>query len=281
MKFLTLIFFLLISPFCEKKQQNVVCEKQDRIILANSFSQLVPQKNLSIAKLVALAGKSLLSKPYVAHTLEKEGKEQLVINFRELDCTTFVENSLAIARSVKYNDASFDSFSRQLCQIRYRNAVINGYTSRLHYFSDWIVENEKKGLVENVSEEIGGTEYPLSVGFMSTHPESYRQLKQNPDFVSIMAEKEKEINRRKMFFLPKNQVEEKEHLLHEGDIIGITTSIKGLDISHVGILMRKKGHIHLMHASSAIHKVVISEETLYTYLQKSKRATGIMIVRPL
>jgi hypothetical protein len=116
---------------------------------------------------------------------------------------------------------------------------------------------------------------------MSTHPDSYDKLKNNPTFVEKIAEQEKEISARKMFFLPKEKLDVFEDQLNEGDIIGITTSIAGLDITHVGIIVKMNGKVHLMHASSKAEKVIISDNTLQEYLMGRKSATGIMLVRPI
>jgi len=132
-----------------------------------------------------------------------------------------------------------------------------------------------------VSVEIGQNSYPLNVGFKSTHPESYRQLAGNSSFVTIIAEKEKQITTRKMFYIPENKLSEVESYLKDGDIVGITTTLKGLDISHVGILVRKNNRIHLLNASSISMKVELTEGTLEEYLKNSKSANGIMVARPL
>jgi hypothetical protein len=226
-------------------------------------------------------GTFLEETPYVAYTLEKDSLEKLVINLRELDCTTFAENCLAISRTIRSGNHSFERFTAELENLRYRNGKLIDYPSRLHYFSDWIFNNEKKKLIADVSKEIAQTLYLNKVDFMSTHPDSYPQLKNNPGFVSEFKKQEEEISSRITFYIPKEKIAKVEDKLMDGDIVGITTNIKGLDISHVGLLVRKAGRIHLMHASSRAKKVIISDNTLEEYLAASKSATGIMVARPL
>ncbi|WP_346857342.1 N-acetylmuramoyl-L-alanine amidase-like domain-containing protein [uncultured Draconibacterium sp.] len=275
-KTIFLALFLLCSYY---GQSQIKFEPEDKKILQNIFSQFENKKELSTAELVALVGKYFIETPYVASTLETE-PEQLVINLCELDCTTYAENCLAIARILKSGQLTFESFKKELMGIRYRDGIVNGYPSRLHYFSDWIYVNEEKGLLKQVSKEIANTPYPLNINFMSTHPDSYKQLETNPGFVSPLKKTEAEISSRKMFFIPKDKIAGFEKQMHEGDIIGLTTSIKGLDITHVGILVKKNERIHLMHASSKAEKVVISENTLEEYLAGRKTVNGIMVVRP-
>ncbi|WP_340112928.1 N-acetylmuramoyl-L-alanine amidase-like domain-containing protein [Maribellus mangrovi] len=280
MKIRLLLLFLIVWANLSLAQNKVVFQEEDAAILSEIFEKLQLESDKSTAELVVLAGESLLGTPYVAHTLESE-KEQLIVNLRGMDCTTYAENCLAIARCVKNGNTSFFAFAGELQKIRYRFGVIDNYPSRLHYFSDWIFENEQQGFVKQYSKQITNTVYPLRVDFMSTHPDSYPQLKSNKDFVDALAKKEKEISKRKMFYIPEDQISGHETQLKAGDIVGITTSIAGLDMSHVGILVRINGRIHLMHASSSAKKVVISKNTLEDYLRAGKSTTGIAVVRPL
>lgn len=281
-----LIIFFLITP-CFSKQKNIIKDtgkvvylQKDKEILELILKLFSTDNKTSTADLIVKVGSFFKETPYVAHTLETE-PEQLVVNLRELDCTTFAENCLAIARTIKSEAPSFEQFTRELQNIRYRNGVIDGYPSRIHYFSDWIFENNKNNLVKDISKEIANTPYPLIVNFMSTHPNSYVQLKNDSTLIPVFAAKEQEISTRKAYFIPEEKIAETESLLQNGDIAGITTNIKGLDMSHVVILQRVNGRIHILHASTTAQKVILSEESLEDYLKKSKSATGIMVARPL
>lgn len=280
MKITSILMLFILIAGKTLGAQPVKYEEADKRILENIFKALSTKKNASTADLVVAAGMQFLNTPYVAHTLESE-KEELTINFRELDCTTFAENCLAIARSVKSGNPSFKTYTTELQNLRYRNGKINDYPSRLHYFSDWIYENEKNGYIKDISQKICNTAYSLDVNFMSTHPESYQQLKQNPEWTKEMEKVESTIRQREMYFIPKEKIVDVEDQFKTGDIIGITTSVKGLDVTHVGILIKINGRIHLMHASSKAMKVVISEEPLSAYLKEGKSHTGIMLTRPL
>ncbi len=257
----------------------VVFEPRDKAIVDGLLKKFGHETNISTSELVVKIGTELLGTPYVANTLEKE-PEQLIVNLRELDCTTFAENCLAIAVTIQSGKPSFNHYLKTLQNLRYRNGIIDGYPSRIHYFSDWIWENDKKNVVRNVSSEIAGTRYIKTINFMSTHPESYRQLK-NAAFIPPLVKQEKEISKRELYYLPEEKLAEYEYKLKDGDIAGITTNIPGLDIQHVVILIRKNNKIHLLHASQTGGKVLISEETLEEYLKNSKQGNGIMVARPL
>ena len=48
-----------------------------------------------------------LDVPYVAHTLEsQDGSEQLTVNLRQMDCTTFVETVVALVLTTRHNPKS-------------------------------------------------------------------------------------------------------------------------------------------------------------------------------
>jgi hypothetical protein len=228
------------------------------------------------------AARFFLSTPYVAQTLETLDKEELIINFREMDCLTLVENCLALSRTLQYPNPDMDCFERELKLIRYRNGILDDYLSRLHYTSDWIFDNVKKGVVEDITYALGGQKFKPDVSFMSENPSKYKQLQDNPEAVEEIAAIEREINKRgSYYYLPKQNIIANQSLIKNGDIICFTTSIPGLDISHLGMAFRHKAQLTFIHASSTEKKVIINPESLIDYCTKIKSNTGIIVLRPL
>lgn len=223
--------------------------------------------------------KFFLGVPYVGKTLEYE-PERLIVNLREMDCMTFVENVLALAEASASGTPSWQIYLEKLQQIRYRDGKIEDYTSRLHYTSDWIYENEKKGLIADITKEIGGVPLAMDVSFVSTHPESYMQLQSHPEYIAVMAKKEKEINSRQYYYIPKEEIDKREAQIRTGDIVCFVTSIKGLDISHVGIVHKEGDKMTFIHASSGKKRVIINEESLQDYVLGIKKSKGVMVLRP-
>jgi hypothetical protein len=222
-----------------------------------------------------------LNTPYVSHTLDTLDAEDLIVNFRETDCLTFVENCLALSRTLRYPNPDMDCFGRELKLIRYRNGVLDGYISRLHYISDWIFDNIKKGVIEDITHALGGQKFKLDVFYMSENPRKYKHLKDNPEVVKEIEAIEREINKRGSYHrIPKQEIGKYQSRIKNGDIICFTTSISGLDISHVGIAYRYKGRLTFIHASSATGKVIINPESLVAYCNKIKSNTGIIILHP-
>ncbi|MDD2798905.1 MAG: DUF1460 domain-containing protein [Bacteroidales bacterium] len=245
------------------------------------FKQYKAQINTkqSLEKVITETGKFFLGKPYVASTLEVNDTEQLVVNLRELDCTTFVETAFALARTAKSKDFSFAEFQQNLTQIRYRNGKLNQYPSRLHYFSDWIFDNQQKGIVINITQKIGGDSIRFNVGFMSKNPDKYKALAAHPEFIPAIVDQEKTVNKRTYFYIPKAKIASIACKIKSGDIIAITTSYNGLDISHVGFAIWQGKKLHFLHASSQFKKVIKSEKTLADYVNGVKSNSGIIVLR--
>lgn len=219
-----------------------------------------------------------LDSPYVGATLEGE-TEQLTVNLRQFDCMTLVESTVALTLTRQQQTPTFESYCQQLQQLRYRQGEITDYTDRLHYTTDWLFINQEKGMLTDITQRIGGQLWQLQLSFMSTHPNSYKPLEDNPARIATIQKIEETINARDHYYIPKEQLAEAEAAIQDGDIIGFVTGIEGLDISHVGIAYRHNGVLTFIHASSTAKKVIINEESLQEYLYKIKRNTGIVVAR--
>jgi len=278
--FLTTVLILFFSRvnYAQTYTQNDadICSAKYQLAADNKLS------TKPINEIIIAIGKSFIGTDYAANTLEAGDKENLVINLSGLDCYTFLESTLAFSRCIKAGKTSFKDFLNEIINLRYRNGELMDYTSRLHYFSDWIYDMNNRGIGKDISKELGGIPYSAEVNFMSTHPNSYKRLKNNEKFIEEIAAIEKEINKRKYYFIPQIEIEKKENKINSGDIIGITTNINGLDISHTGIAYRAgDGRIYLMHAPNVGYKVQITEKPLADYIKGNKKQTGIIILRPL
>jgi len=221
-----------------------------------------------------------LETPYVAHTLEVEGPERLVVNLGGLDCLTFVESSLALARCVKRGNTTMDAFRAELQQLRYRGGLIDGYPSRLHYFTDWVEDNIRKGIVQDLTSTLGGRVRTRRIDFMSTHREAYRQLA-NDAFLESIREAEARLSAAPHAVIPQASVAEVLPQLHTGDIVGLSSTVEGLDIAHTGIAVRMNGVVRLLHASLSQGAVVLSTGSVADYLEHQKKQDGCILVRPL
>ncbi len=273
--------FLLVFLLSILSQAQIYKEKD--VEVCKSKFKMAVSKDLAdkpLGDVITAVGKSFLGTDYVAHTLEVGDTEQLVINLTGLDCTTFLENALVFSRLIKEGKTTFKDYENELEKIRYRDGKLDQYPSRLHYFSDWIYNNTHKGIVKDVTKEIGGEPIKFDVGFMSENPKYYVQLKDNPAFIPIIKKQEEAINKREYYYVPKEKVAAIEDKIHNGDLIAITTNLKGLDIGHVGIAIKMDdGRIHFLHAPIVGSKVQITDDPLPDYLARVKKHTGIIVLR--
>lgn len=261
--------------------QQITCSPADKQAVEDKSIQIDGLLEDEFGKTLVAIGKTFLGTPYVAKTLEVGETETLVVNLQGLDCTTYVENVLAFALMLRAGTSNFDAFTSNLEEIRYKDGQLDGYASRLHYFSEWIANNEKKGLLKDITNDIGGSEITKKIDFMSTHRDLYPFLKSDANYDKIKAS-ENYLNDQPICILAQDEIAKSEHLIQTGDLIALTTSINGLDITHTGIATREKdGRIHLLHASTGSKKVEVSELPLVDYLKKIKKNTGIMVARPL
>lgn len=225
--------------------------------------------------------KSFIGTPYKGGTLDSGRNETLIVRTDSLDCTTYVETVLALYLSSFKDNPGYDDFSEELRYIRYRGGVIDGYASRLHYFSDWASDNEKKGILREVTQEGEHDVRLCSLNYMTTHSNLYRQLKDNDSLISEISKVEKSWIDYKMPYIPKNVLNSSkdDSLVEDGDILALTTNISGLDVLHLGFALWIDGRLHLLHASSLHGKVIIDTSTIFDYLKNRNKHTGIRVLR--
>ena len=260
----------------------MIYQPEDRAIyddLVSSFRN-ERERTRSVGELILDVGKYFLGFPYVSNTLEREGRETLVIDLREFDCYTFAENVVVLAGLIRKGKSHFRSYAAQLRKIRYRRGIAKGYSSRLHYFSDWLYDNEQKDIVKDVTRTAGGEPFRKSFNFMTRHREDYSALSKEKSYQDMMAI-EKRLSRRLLHHIPKAVLGKFQSTVKNGDLIAITTGIEGLDVIHVGLAVRLRKGLHLLHASEVVKKVVISDVTLHQYISRRKMMTGIMIGRAI
>jgi hypothetical protein len=233
-------------------------------------------------------GMELVGTRYEPGTLEVEGPERLVVDLGGLDCVTFVENAYAIAAAVKAGVADRlderatieGEYERMLRALRYRGDVIDGYSSRLHYFTEWILDGEGKELVEDVTDDLGGVVDHERVDFMSTHPGAYRQLA-DPGNLETIRRIEEILSERGRYYVPQDRIDEVAHRIRDGDIIAATSTVAGLDVAHTGLAVWADGTLKLLHAPLVGDSVHVSERSLADRIRSIEGQDGIIVARPL
>jgi len=243
---------------------------------------------LPVGERIARVGLTFVGTPYIPQTLDPPGPERLVINVRALDCVTYVENMMALAHFVRMADrdvlsqpeAAMRLYQDLLTRIRYRDGRPAGYSSRLHYFSDWIGDNAAKGLVEDVTAELGGVIDGEPIRFMTSHRDAYRQLADPATFAAIESIEER-LRATPRHFIPEERVRSVADRIRDGDIIAATSTLAGLDVAHTGIALWQAGALYLMNAPLVGRSVEVSDERLPDRLIRIGTQDGLMVARPL
>ncbi len=280
-----LLFFLLTFNVANAQAKinltDCIFTPEDRQIANEKLSLFANDKNLPIADLLVKIGLSFLGTPYVGATLENGPDEKMIVNLRELDCTTFAENCLALARTIKSGKTDFESFVAELQFIRYRDGIRSKYPSRLHYFSDWIHNNAKKITISELP-NLNGVKINKTISFMSQHPESYPVLCSNPEMIPLIAQQEEKLSERPFYYFPKSNPENLLKNLKHGDIIGLTANDDAtVDVNHVGIIVKKGDVLHVLHASLSGKMVILSEGPVTDFIKPGSINGGIIIARPV
>lgn len=277
---LCILTFGLNVLHAQPNVDDCIFKPEDKRLAEAKLSTFSVKASLPVTELISEIGLSFLGTPYVAATLENGVEEKLVVNLRELDCTTFAETCLALARTIKLGKTDFETYISELERLRYRDGVRHQYLSRLHYFSEWIHNNAEKKII---SEEpnLQGVKSDKAINFMSTHPNSYPVLKAHPELIPALSVLEKEVTAAGFYYFPKDNPENLLKNLKQGDIIALTSAIEGIDVNHVGIIILRNNRFHLLHASQSGEKVVLSEGPITDFIKPESKNAGIIIARPV
>lgn len=251
------------------------------------LSSLIPLRSeLEKEDLIIKVARIFIGTPYVAHTLDRNNEETLVVNMRGMDCTTYIENTIAVLLCVDKKQSSFAYFKQMLQYIRYRKGQLS-YENRLHYYEWWVTDNQQKGIlrqIETPNPPFTATQ-TLKINYMSENYNSYYMLRNNPERVAALKKIEDQTNGTKVQYIPKSQLNNTELLrkvVRNGDIIAITTRKYNLDTTHLGFAVWHNNSLYMLNASSLKRngrQVVEPKETLYQYLMQQPNSTGIRLAR--
>lgn len=276
-------------------------EGRDTTLMVEIMKDVARAEMLSATKAtpgrrVSAVGRRLIGTPYVAHTLEcdtayafanrgSDGSagEVLTIDLGALDCTTFVETAMAMAYTVGEGRTGWRDAIYNLEKIRYRRGVMDGYASRLHYICDWAMDNSAMGILEDAVRRMdAGVRYEVkTIDFMTAHRASYPAMADSATYERIRAVEDGYRNHRYGYLKSRNLGDKAvQAQLQEGDILCFTSTLKDLDVTHLGILTRgEDGKWHVLHASSTLGRVVVSDEPLDRFVQRNRSWTGMRVLR--
>ena len=252
----------------------------DTIIINDLLKKGIESGLNDANRLVEFYARQLLGTPYVAHTLEAD-EEVLTINIHELDCLTFIETLYALSRATLDHRYSWRDYAANIENVRYRGGTMDDYSSRIHYISEWIIDNHVRGNLVEITPDLPHVDYMVKdINYMSKHPDSYRQLKNDTAMVEKI--KRHELRQHRFPYLKRSWLNDKgvKAALRSGDFITLVTKMEGLDVSHNGVvIVDDKGDPHLLHASMSGGKVMLETQSLYKFLERSKTNIGVRVFR--
>ncbi len=298
----TFIYFCLLwIPWTAQAHPGALLSDQvrytpeDQQVYEKVMEILLPLQGESMPVLIMKAAESMLETPYVGGTLEQT-PERLTVSLARTDCILMVEACVCMALTARQKDHSFEAFCENLRQFRYRDGITDGYASRIHYTSRWILQAEERNLAREMSRNISGTRLEQSFSYMSRHADKYQSLAGNPQLTERIATLEKELTGEKYYYIPKAKLEENLDKIQHGDMICFVSGTEGLDISHVAFAYESytcehdgcpdgrgcpngQRRLGFIHASSKEEKVVVDDMTLAGYVNSTPSCKGIRIVR--
>jgi hypothetical protein len=282
----SLINFNINNYFSANLSMNFPETEVSQIGEVSKFNQVIEyaknQKlsSRSMSEIIQAIAEQFLGTKYKANLLDRSNQEKLVVSFEQLDCVLFVETVLAIARGVAVEDYSYQTFVNNLQNQRYRQGNLQGYCSRLHYFSDWILDNQNRENVENISLNLGGVSQNKNLNFMSKNRHRYPLMVNNDANYQCIVNMESNLTGVTVNYIPTNRINRAYSQLQPGDIIAVATNIPGLDFTHTGLVYRhQNGRIGFIHASPA--GTVTTARDLQRYVRNVKNSMGIVVVRAI
>ncbi len=253
-------------------------------------TERLSRSDAPLGRAAVRVGEQAAGTPYVASTLEAYLKaggkptstEPLTLSLTRFDCVTLVESCLAVARVARAPDApTWERFGREVERMRYRGGTRGDYTSRNHYFSEWISDGERRGLVRDLGAQLGGIEDARPLRFMTEHRASYPALADDGVYRAIGA-MERRLDARPRHVVPTAHIADVADRIQTGDVLAFATSIPGLDVSHSAMAYRDRtGVLRVMHAPLSGGVVEVTKTTLPEYVARIRRGTGILLARPI
>ncbi|MCH2050860.1 MAG: DUF1460 domain-containing protein [Trichodesmium sp. ALOHA_ZT_67] len=257
---------------------NIQEDPKFKLVMEYAIKQNLAQ--LSMAEIMQAIAAYFIETPYKAGLLDQSNKESLIITLDGFDCVLFVETVLAMARGIAMEDYSYLTFINHIKNQRYWKGKMDGYCSRLHYFSEWIADNQRRENVIDIAIKLGGKMVNKQLFFMSKNRLKYPQIARNEVNYQCIVSMENSISKLKINYIPYYRISSIYSQLKPGDIVAVATEINGLDVTHTGLVYRNSdGNIGFIHASPA-GKVTVAYD-LERYIWNVESAIGILVARPV
>ncbi len=239
-----------------------------------------PQPKETLGELAVRAGLLQLGKPYFNPHEGGDG-EKLYVALDSFQCVTFVESSLALARCIWQARTDARCFVTELEKFRYRGGELSDFSSRMHYFAEWIADNAQRGRLDDLTASLGGRPKPFAFFYVTRHANKYPPLADPPTLTAMQAV-EARLDKTPTAIIGRDDIAAIEGQLQTGDVVAVVTNKPGLVISHTGFILRdRRGVAHLLHASSHHQRVLVTKASIASYIHHWPDRRGLKVARPL
>lgn len=271
----------------------------NRKIFDRVYAAVKDKADLPTGELALEIAKQFLGTQYAYYTLEQE-PEQLRVYLDKTDCILFVELCSSFALTVKGRrivqagdgvhyavreepsvekaKPSYELLCQNIQNMRYRLGVVDGYGSRIHYTSEWLLQNQTNGILYEMSETLGEP-FNQSFFYMTTHKNVYKQLRGDDVQSAVVKAAEDRLNLQAPYFYVSQKELRKDEIISQikdGDIICFVDYHPGLDLSHVAMACTgDDGQMHFIHAGTGLMKVAIDPKTLADYATRGIRVSRL------
>lgn len=276
MRYLTLIIFSTILMGCSGKQPAKIPVESpppqvksltmaiamddytvNKLQAALALRAAVPK--IDKGRAIELLSQTFLDTPYVANRLigSATTAEQLVIDFRGVDCFTYLDYVEALRTATSENQ-----FVENVIQTRYINGDVS-FQQRKHFFTDWA--HTRQILADDVTTQLS----PHAVTVV-------KQLNRKADgelYLPGVAVTERSVTYIPSEFIDQQLISQ----LQTGDYIGIYTKLPGLDVTHTGFFIMTQGGPVLRHAASRPENRKVMDSAFASYVLNTP---GIVVLRP-
>ena len=262
-KIRTILLALILLSITASAQTQ---DETNRAIFNRVYAAVASQADRPMPELVVEVAKQFLGTPYVASTLE-ETPEQLRVFLDKTDCILFVELCSCFALTVKSDNPTYEQLCDNIRNMRYRRGQVIDYASRIHYTSEWILQNTANGVLHEYTQYLG-EQYEQQFFFMTAHRERYKQLADTTQYLKIQAVEQYLDKQAPYYFISQERLRKPEIIsqIHSGDIVCfVSKQGNGIDIAHVAIAFEHEGEMHFIHASYGAKQVIIEPKTLADY----------------
>lgn len=227
--------------------------------LQAALALLAAVPEIDKGRAIELLSQTFLETPYVANRLigSATAAEQLVIDFRGVDCFTYLDYVQALRTTTGENE-----FVENVIQTRYINGDIS-FQHRKHFFTDWAYTRQV--LADDITAQL--SPHAITVT---------KRLNRKADgelYLPGVA-----ITERSVTYIPSEFIDDRLiSQLQPGDYIGIYTKLAGLDVTHTGFFIMTQSGPVLRHASSRPENRKVMDSAFTSYVLNTP---GIVVLRP-